>query len=56
MPVGCGRSDNQFFISVLADVLSYEFWAFASFILLTVLYVSLFISVQLQCKVCGAHL
>lgn len=38
-------------ISVLADVLSYEFWSFLCFLLLTALYVSLFLSMYLRCQV-----
>ena len=46
-----GKSTVGDLNSVLADVLSYEFWAFLCFILLTVLYISLFFSMYLKCKV-----
>lgn len=38
-------------VNQVADILSYELWSFLCFILLTVLYFSLFFSMLLQCKV-----
>ena len=46
---GSGSIDS--FAGVLADVLSYELWALLSFILLTALYIALFCSIHLKCKV-----
>lgn len=48
---GKSRAHTLDHAGILADVLSYEFWAFLCFLLLTALYVSLFFSMYLQCQV-----